>query len=105
MRLRMIRARLGGGGSAGSAGCVKSGVWSMARPLAPPNEVLMMAGRPSPAPRRGRDPLDSASRPPQTAGTLPAIVLTVEPDPDGHVMADVVRILLDEMRSAQSSAR
>jgi len=65
----------------------------------------MMAGRPSPVPRRGRAPLDSAARPPQTAGTLPTIVLTVGPDPNGHVMADVVRILLDEMRSAQSGAR
>jgi hypothetical protein len=43
--------------------------------------------------------LDAGSQCPQT-GTLPELLLTIEPDLDGHVMAEVVRIVLEEMREA-----
>jgi hypothetical protein len=43
--------------------------------------------------------LDSGFRRLQT-GTPPEVLLTIEPDPDGHVMAEVLRIVLEEMREA-----
>jgi hypothetical protein len=45
---------------------------------------------------RGR--LDSGARRPQTAPAPPPVVLTIEDDPRGQAMADVVRIVLEEMR-------
>lgn len=45
-------------------------------------------------PRLRQPSLDSASRRPQTAAVL--VVLTIEDDPDGHSLADAVRILCDE---------
>ena len=47
--------------------------------------------------RQTRQPsLDSASRRAQTAAVR--MVLTVEADPDGHSLAEVVRIVLEELR-------
>jgi len=46
--------------------------------------------------------LDSGARHPQTAPARPLVVLTVDDDPrGGQGMADVVRIVLEEMRETQ----
>lgn len=45
-----------------------------------------------------RRPLDSVIGNSQTAPAPPAVVLVIEPDPTGEVMAEVVRIILEEMR-------
>jgi hypothetical protein len=47
-------------------------------------------------PRTQRPSLDSAAGRPQTAVAL--VFLTVDADPGGQVMANVVRIVLEELR-------
>jgi len=42
--------------------------------------------------------LDSVARRPQTALAPPAVILTIEDDRGGQVMADVVRIVFEEVR-------
>jgi len=42
--------------------------------------------------------LDSVARRPQTALAPPAVILTIEDDRGGEVMADVVRIVFEEVR-------
>ncbi len=51
---------------------------------------------------RNRGRLDSGARHPQTAPAPALVVLTIEDDPrGGQMMADVVRIVLEEMRETQ----
>jgi hypothetical protein len=52
---------------------------------------------------RNRSRLDSVARRPQTASAAPPVFLTIEDDRAGQVMADVVRIVFEELRESPQS--